>query len=498
VIVSEYVLGIDCGNTAIKAAIFNLSGSEIAVSSTPVETVFSQPGYAESDLALLWQSCTQVIRESLAKANLKGSDIKAIGCSGHGNGLYLLDENKQPTTAIKSLDSRAETLSKEFQGLDTYASLRDLNHQGAWPSQTATLLKWLKINQPETYQRSSTLLFCKDYLNFKLSGRLATDFGDLSASGLFDFQSHSVSAQVLSFFDIYEVADMVPAVFNSEQTIGSVQLSAAESTGLVTGTPVIAGMIDVVASAVGAGSFEHGQASLIAGTWSINQVISNTLPTANIFMSCVFPGDRYLALECSATSAANLEWFVSEFFQSEKQLAQGLDKNVFDFCNQLVEKVAVDENLPIYHPYLYGSKDNGHIGANFFGVCGWHNRSHLLYAVYEGIVFGHREHVEKLANFEIKFDAVVLSGGGSRSAVWCQMFANILNITVKVTPCDEAGARGVAMAAATAVGLFENFDEAVSSMRGEYQSFYPKQEVQPVLLARKNKYQKISLFLNQW
>lgn len=495
---SEYVLGIDCGNTAIKSAIFDLSGREVAVASAHVETLFSQPGFSESNLTLLWQSCTQVIRESLEKANIQGSDIKAIGCSGHGNGLYLLDKNNEPTIAIKSLDSRADKLSSEIQALESYESLRELNHQGAWPSQTATLAKWVKLNEPEIYQRSSTLLFCKDYINFKLSGILATDLGDLSASGLFDFQSHSVSEQLLSIFDIEDIAEKLPKIFHSEQTIGSVQSSAADRTGLVAGTPVIAGMVDVVACAIGAGSFEHGQASLIAGTWSINQVISNTLPTADIFMSCVFPGDRYLALECSATSASNLEWFVGEFFQAEKQVAQVLDKKVFDFCNQLVEQVEVDENLPLYHPYLYGSKDNAHIGANFFGVSGWHNRSHLLYAVYEGIVFGHQEHVDKLARFDINFDHIVLSGGGSRSAIWCQLFADILNVTVSVTPCAEAGARGIAMAAATSVGLFGSFDEAVASMRGEYQTFYPNKDAQAVLFVRKNKYQKISRFLSEW
>jgi L-xylulokinase len=494
----EYILGIDCGNTAIKAAIFDLHGHEIGMASTRVETLFSKPGYSESNLNELWQSCTQVIRDALFKANLKGSDIKGIGCSGHGNGLYLFDENNASTIAIKSLDSRADDLSGDIKHWMNYDQIHALNHQGVWPSQTATLLKWVKINVPDVYYRSTTLLFCKDYINFKLSDTLATDFGDLSASGLFDFKSHNVSQQLLKFLDISEAADMIPPAFRSEQIIGTVQSDAAGETGLLEGTPVVAGMFDVVASAVGTGVFENGKASMIAGTWSINQVISDDLPTPDIFMSSVFPGDRYLAIESSATSASNLEWFVSEFFQAEKYAAPVLDRKVFDYCNELVQQVQLNENLPIYHPYLYGSKDNAHLGANFFGVSGWHTRADLLYAVYEGIVFGHQEHVDKLARFGITFDHVVLGGGGSRSNVWCQLFADILNITVNVTPCAETGARGVAMAAATGVGLFASFDDAVSSMRGDYQSFYPNKDVQLVLRNRQKKYQKIALFLSEW
>lgn len=495
---SEFVLGIDCGNTAVKAAIFDLKGQEIAVASARVETLFPQAGYTESNLNSLWQSCSHVINEALIKANLSGSDIKAIGTSGHGNGVYLLDKNNEPLKAIKSLDSRAENLANEIQVSDEYTLLREVNHQGAWPSQTATLLKWLKLNEPNTYALGASVLFCKDYLNFKLTGELATDYGDLSASGLFDFQTHTVSGQLLAMFDIEEVANKLPAVFQSEQIIGKVTEATATVTGLAAGTPVIAGMFDVVSSAMGTGVFEHAQASMIAGTWSINQVVSNHLPTSELFMCCVFPGNRFLALENSATSASNLEWFVSEFFQTEKQVAQVLDKKLFEFCNELVEQVELEENLPVFHPYLYGSKDNAHAGANFFGVSGWHNRAHLLYAVYEGIVFGHLEHVEKLARFDIGFDHVVLSGGGSRSKVWCQLFADVLNIDVYVTPCEEAGARGVAIAAATAVGLFDSLDSAVSSMRGEYHCYSPRAERRDLLTLRQKKYQKISAFLNEW
>ncbi|MFQ3228775.1 FGGY-family carbohydrate kinase [Reinekea sp.] len=495
---SEYVLGIDCGNTAVKAAIFDLKGQEIAVASARVDTLFPQAGYTESNLNVLWQSCSDVIRAALSKARLTGADIKAIGTSGHGNGLYLLDRSNEPLKAIKSLDSRAEKLANEIQDRNDYANLREVNHQGAWPSQTATLLKWLKIVEPETYAEGATVLFCKDYLNFKLSGELATDFGDVSASGLFDFQTHTVSEKLLQMFDISEVADKMPTIYSSEEIVGQVIESTAVLTGLSVGTPVIAGMFDVVSSAIGTGVFEHAQASMIAGTWSINQVVSNHLPTSELFMCCVFPGDRFLALENSATSASNLEWFVSEFFQTEKQVAQVLDKKVFEFCNDLVEQVELEENLPLFHPYLYGSKDNAHTGANFFGVSGWHNRAHLLYAVYEGIVFGHLEHVKKLARFDIGFDHVVLSGGGSRSKVWCQLFADVLNIEVYVTPCEEAGARGVAIAAATAVGLFSSLESAVSAMRGDYHCFHPNKDKHELLTLRQKKYQKISAFLNEW
>lgn len=490
---SAYFLGIDCGSTVIKAALFDQLGHEIFVARDRSETIFSEPGFAETHIEDTWQKAAKVCRTVVDESGVSVSSIRAVGVSGHGNGLYALDITDTPIVAVKSLDARASELCDAVRSQANYSQLRQLNHQGVWPAQTAMLLKWLKRNQPETYRKIATVLFCKDYINFKLTGVRSTEVGDLSASGLFDFKSHSVSTALLEILDIAEMKPCIPIPKQPEDIIGSINTLAAEQTGLMSGTPVIAGAFDVVANAIGSGARRHGQASVVVGSWSINQVVCKQLPSSDLFMTCLFPGQQYLAMENSATSAANLEWFVKTYI--EPTLPNGAD--VFADCNRAVETVTIDESLPMFHPYLYGSKDSTSAGANFFGLRSWHGHAQMLYAIYEGILFGHMEHFDVLAAKDVHFSHVALSGGGARSEYWSQLFATGLKRTIQVTQCQEVGARGIAMLAAVATDFYENIDESIQHMARDSVEFAPNPEDQIILQQRYRKYLQISQFINQ-
>ncbi|MDP2572650.1 FGGY-family carbohydrate kinase [Vibrio penaeicida] len=495
---SGVVLGLDCGNTAIKAALFDAAGHEIVSAARAIETQFPEPNHTELNMARLWQLGCEVIGEVLAHPALSTTQISAIGVSGHGNGAYLLDKHHQPLLAIQSLDSRASERVANLQAEKHYSRIRTLNRQGAWSSQTATLLNWLKQNRASLYEDIGTVFFCKDYLNFCLTDEIKTDYSDLSASGLFDFTQHEVSTELLSFFDILEMASAIPAPCHSEHIIGHVTAQASELTGLPEGIPVVGGMLDVVASAMGSGVWDSNDASIVTGTWSINQVVTDTLPSEQLFMTCLFPQHRFLAMENSATSASNLEWFVREFFAHEKQQATSINQSVFEQCNQLIEQVELSSALPLFHPYLYGSGDNGAARGSFFDLAGWHTKPDLLYAVYEGIVFGHLEHVLKLNYAGIHFSHALLTGGGAKSAFWCQLFADVLNVEIHITQCSESGAKGVAMAAAYAAGFFTTFEDSVKSMRSEVQVFIPDSTRHAALTKRFARYRHVSDWINHF
>jgi L-xylulokinase len=179
-------------------------------------------------------------------------------------------------------------------------------------------------------------------------------------------------------------------------------------------------------------------------------------------MSSTFRRDRYMAVEASATSAANLEWFVREM------MAETVEHSgraaAFELCNEMVRTIAPSIDLPLFHPYLYGSGSNGRARAGFYGIGGWHGRAHLAHAVFEGVVFGHRHHIGKLRGGGAIVESATLSGGASRSRVWTQMFADILDIPISTARCVETGALGAAIAAAVGVGLHARLEDAVQSM----------------------------------
>jgi L-xylulokinase len=271
---------------------------------------------------------------------------------------------------------------------------------------------------------------------------------------------------------------LLPPLNESDHLAGQLTREAAAVTGLAEGTPVAAGFFDVIASMLGAGAITPGQAAIVAGTWSINQVILDApLVDDRIFHSSTWRPDRYVAIESSATSAVNLEWFVREFI--------GLDTaDPFGRCSEAVAEVTLDALLPIFHPFLYGSATQPHARGGFFGLAGWHGKAHMLYAIYEGVAFEHRRHVDRLRAAGARFDRAALSGGGSRSVVWCQMFADIVGVPMEVPECPETGALGAAMAGGVAAGLFVDLEEAVRSMARVKRVYQPRTELRSLIDAR--------------
>src|SRR5690606_9807582 len=179
-----------------------------------------------------------------------------------------------------------------------------------------------------------------------------------------------------------------------------------------------------------------------------------------VFMVAAHGPDRFVNMENSATSGANLEWYVRTLIERGEH---GHD-DAFALVNELVAETPPAPDDPLFHPFLYGGRLGAHWRGGFFGLAGWHTEGHMLRAVLEGIMFEHRRHVEVLADAGVCFTRAVLSGGGSRSPHWPQIFADGLGCEIGVAEARETGTLGAAMAAAIGAGLFRSEEEAVAAM----------------------------------
>lgn len=457
----KYLLGLDAGNTVIKAVIFDLAGREVAHAGEEGHSRMPCPGHVERDLGELWANAKRVIRTCLDKAGIAANDIAAIGCAGHGNGLYALDRDGEPLIGIQSIDTRATGLVEEWLAEGVGDRTYPIARQRPWPSQTPTLLAWLKRHRPDVFKRIGTVFYSKDFVVNRLTGERVSEMSDMSGAGLLDLAARRYDKALMEAYGLADCMDLLPRLIESADIAGRVTDAVAEETGLAAGTPVIGGLFDVVASALGSGVSRTGSASIIAGTWSINQVVIDGPDLDGpVFMSSTFDRTRYMAMENSATSAANLEWLVREFFEGEH--AERVSP--FDAACALAAKIAPAADDPLYHPFLYGAQQDGHARAGFYGIAGWHTKGHLIRALLEGVAFGHRQHIETIRKAGAIFEEAVLSGGGSRSLFWPQIFADVLGVPVTVAVSRETGALGAAIAAGTGVGLFQDFTEGANAM----------------------------------
>jgi L-xylulokinase len=491
---AKYLLGVDNGSTVSKAAIFDLQGREVRVATRKIEPQYPRPGWTERSMDLLWHSTAGAIREAIEASGIDPKQIAGIGNTGHGNGLYLLDRQGKPARpGIQSMDTRAAAIVEEWNARGLHSQVFPFTVQSFWPAQPNALLAWIKRHEPEVYAAAGAVLMCKDYITYCLTGQVVTDYTDMSGTSLMDVRNRRYSRELLELYDLVELWDAMPRLAESFEVVGQVTPEAAEATGLAAGTPVVSGIFDVDASALGSGVFQPGQVCIVAGTWSINEIVTaDPLVDPSLFMTTCYtvPG-LWLTIEASATSATNLEWFVNQFCGEERIEAEKRGMSVYDLCNEMVASLPAGGTDVIFHPFLYGSNVQATARAGFYGIAGWHTKAHVVRALYEGVVYGHLAHVEKLRAAGAQMDVVRLTGGGARSQVWTQIFADALQLPMEVPQGIELGARGAALCAGIGAGVYRDHAEAVETAVRLQRRQDPDPEATPLYLARYAEYQRL-------
>ena len=468
-----YLLGIDNGGTVTKAALFNTEGHELVVASRKVKIIQMFSGWNERDANQMWNDTCNVIHEVLHNSRVNPSEILAVACTGHGNGLYLVDANGNPVrNAINSTDTRAQKYIDEWRTTGVGETVRPYTAQSLWAGQPNALLSWLRDQEPHTLQQAKWMLMAKDFTRMKLTGEFFAEITDMSGTSLMNIRKRDYDDRVLNIFGLEELRNLLPPLIESADLSGRISSKAASETGLKAGTPVAGGMFDVDACALASGIIDEEQISLVLGTWGNNQYIAKEpLIDKDLFMSSIYsiPG-WYLILEGSPTSVSNLDWFIDNFLQHEKSL---LGTQFFDWLNLQVDTVPVEFSEITFLPFLYGCNDGRNLPASFYGIKGNHTRSHLIRAVYEGIAFSHKTHIDRLLKFRKAPEVIRCSGGATQSAVWMQMFADAFGIPVEVPRGKQLGALGAAMAAAVCIGIYKNMEESLRQMTGSRIRFEP-------------------------
>ena len=470
----QYFLSIDYGGTNTKAIIFDESGQQIAVSSFETLKIEDKPGFREVDLNETWQSISQSIKEVLAKSGLNPEAIKAVACIGHGKGLYVLDKEGQIfRRGILSTDNRALELAQELE--NKVSELWPLTKQHIVAVQNPVLLRWLRDYQPEDYQRIGSILSAKDFVRYQLTGKLNQEYGDASGNHWIDFSKGQYNPDILSFFGISEMASCLPPLVDCTEIVGGVSDLAAQQTGLLAGTPVVGGLFDIDACAIGSGVLTDDSFSVISGTWNINTYPSRTAAEQDSGqMNSYFPDRQYLVEASSPTSAGNLntmlKMLMSEEIMTIKQNEQG---SIYDTLEEFLGSTDAAYHGLIFFPFLYGSNANPQAKSCFFGLTTRSSKSQMLRAVYEGIAFAHKQHIDQLISSRGSRPQVIrLSGGAANSKACMQLFADVLNLPVETVQGTELGGLGGAISCLQAVqGL--SLAEAVAKMVRVKERFEP-------------------------
>lgn len=495
----SFYIGLDNGGTSTKAVLFDNEGNEICSSSRMLEMIRPAAFQTERDLDELLQMNLECIRDVVSESNVDKRFIKAISISGHGKGLYLWGKDNKPVrNGIVSTDNRAADIVKYWEKVGVSDKVFETNYQKILASQPVSILKWLKENERNNYDNIKWVFECKDYIRFRITNQAFAELTDYSGSNLLNLTTKSYDRDLLKLYGIEEIYDALPPLKKSSDVCGFLTKEVAEKVGLNENVVVAGGMFDIDSCCIAMNITDSKNLCVIAGTWSINEYISKK-PVLNhsVMMNSYYCIDDYfLVEECSPTSAGNLEWYIQNFLYNDLIKLNNGEKNIYKFCDELVDSIKPEDNDVFFFPYIYGSNYNAKAKACFMNLDSRDNIVNSIRAVFEGVVFCHMVHLEKLIQNNKDIKTIRLAGGAANSNVWVQIFADVTNYPIEVVTVKELGALGVAMSAAVACGDYKNLSDAANNMSKVGKIIYPRNENVKIYKEKFDQYKKISKTLD--
>ncbi|HCL5070908.1 TPA: carbohydrate kinase [Salmonella enterica] len=459
-------LGIDCGGTYLKAGLYDAEGHEHGIHRQSLQTLSPLPGYAERDMHQLWQQCAATIAGLLKQTAVSGGQIKGIGISAQGKGLFLLDKQNRPLgNAILSSDRRALNIVERWQQDGIPQKLYPVTRQTLWTGHPASLLRWIKEHEPQRYAHIGCVMMAHDYLRWRLTGVKGCEESNISESNLYNMTTGRYDSRLTQWLGISEIDHALPPVVGSAETGGKISEEAAAITGLAAGTPVVGGLFDVVSTALCAGIDDEFTLNAVMGTWAVTSGIARGLRDheAHPYVYGRYVNDgQYIVHEASPTSSGNLEWFTAQWGELS-----------FDEINRAVASLPKASSDLFFLPFLYGSNAGLEMTSGFYGMQALHTRAHLLQALYEGVVFSHMTHLNRMRERFTEVRTLRVTGGPAHSDVWMQMLADVSGLRIELPQVEETGCFGAALAARVGTGVYRSFSEAQRALEHPVRTLLP-------------------------
>ena len=453
------LLGIDLGTSNVKAVLYDPDARQIvAMAGEEYPLHKPQPDRAEQNPDDWWNVTVRVVRWALAQA--RRDDVAAIGFSGQMHGTTLIDSNGRPVRpAIIWADQRsAEQCQQLVEPIGAEAYTRIAGTLPAAGFMGPTLL-WLRQHEPESLNRAHAALFPKDYVRFKMTGTIGTDFSDAAGSGIFNVQGHAWADNIVAAAQL--PGALLPKARLASDIVGELQQDAAEALGLRAGIPVVAGCGDQPAQAVANGLIAPGVASVSIG--SGGQVFIpvrspdgelKTDPRCHVFNHAI--PDMFFILSAILSAGLSLRWLRGVLQMSDEDVS-------YTVLNQEAAQVAPGADGLIFQPYLYGERTphmDAYARGSFIGLSYYHTRGHLARAVMEGVAFAMRQALDVGLSISDPVESVIGAGGGMQVPFMRQLVADVLGLPVKMTPMTEHAGVGAAWLAGIGAGVYRDAEDA--------------------------------------
>lgn len=472
---NEIFVGIDLGTTGTKVILLQADGKVIDKDYVEYPIRNPAPGFAEQNPRDWWDGLCKISNNIMARNQDLVDRIVGIGIDGQMHTqVFLGDDNRPLRNAITWMDQRSSELVAEINKDEAKKkAIFESTANFLTTTYTAPQIVWVRNNEPEVYQQTSKILIAKDYLKYRLTGEMITDYSDAAGTLLFDVRRKKWADETFNIFGIKR--SLMPEVEKSALVIGHITPEASRETGLPEGTPVINGCADHAATSLGSGVINPGQVAAIIGTAGVISVLSDEpVPDPDKRSLCwnYCLDNKWVIMGIMQTAGESLNWFKGAFDSDMER-----EEDVFDIYNKEIGQIPGGSEGLIFLPYLMGERtpywDSDARGV-FFGISLNHKKYHFVRAIMEGVSFGLKNNIEAVESLGLAINDLRLLGGGSKSKEWIDILARVLNKKISTVTVEETGALGSSILCGLALGIYDSLDDAVTKLvkvkeRGYYQ-----------------------------
>lgn len=458
-----HYLGIDIGTSSTKTLLIDEQGNAVAEATADYPVLTPKPGWTEQEPDAWWEATVKTVREVVAKASLKPTDVRAIGLSGQMHGSVFLDKsNKVIRPALLWNDQRTAAETQEIT--DRAGGRKKLIKMVANPALTgfqAPKILWLRNKEPKNFAKLAKVLLPKDDIRRRLTGSFATEVSDASGTLLLDVVKRRWSKKLLAALELDE--SLLPEVFESEDVTGTLTAEAAEQLGLSTECKVVGGAGDCAAGAIGNGVVRSGVLSTSIGTSGVMFVHSDEPEYdagGRLHTFCHAVRGKWHMMGVNLSSGGSLQWWIETVLAG---IGGSTARELYEAATKEAAAIeAGSENL-LFLPYLSGER-TPHADPNargcFVGLGLNHNRASMTRAIMEGIVFALRDSLEIIEGLKVPVKQIRVSGGGSKNPLFRQIQADVFGKKVSSLKVEQGAAYGVALLAAVGDGAYPDIQTA--------------------------------------
>jgi len=467
----DVLIGVDAGTSVLKAVAFTPDGRQLDSFAIANSYQTLPNGGVEQDMNRTWADCAACLRGLAGQVPNLAARTAILAVTGQGDGTWMIDTQGEPVApGWLWLDARAADWVDVYRSSPAGRRHFELTGCGLNACSQGPHLAWMTIHAPEVLARAQTSFHCKDWLYFKLTGRRCTD----PSEALFTFgnyRARGYSEEAIAALGLARHRSLIPPIVDATTEQHRLSAAAASATGLLAGTPVALGFVDVVCTALGGGLYDPATSCgcTIIGSTGMHMRYAGspenvTLNAQSTGYTMAFPvPGQYAQMQSNMASTLNIDWLLDV---ARKVLAsEGVARDRKDLLPALDHLVAHAKPAELlYHPFISEAGERGPIvnpaaRASFIGLSTRHDHADMMRAVFEGLAFAARDCYLAMGPLP---QEVRLTGGAARSASLRAITAAALGASVRTSSRAEAGAAGAAMIAAVGAGHYMTMAECVS------------------------------------